>query len=226
MLTTRLWMGTVLVLVAVACWPSTNTWPVVSVPACVSDRRGATGMQGTGRPAWTSRSPQVASCFASVTLLSVGNWLVHWQQLRPFDPWFLLLVGFVAIVLAVTVIEMTQFHGPGRSMERMGLTWLVVIYLGLLPCFSPVALAASSGTDARQRRPRPGDLRAQVLRHRRLHDGPPDRPSPNDAGPEPKENLEGAVGGLALVVWSPSPLTDWGPCRCCEMTWRWRSASA
>jgi phosphatidate cytidylyltransferase len=136
MLTTRLWMGTLLVLVAVgmlaidqylAPWyPFLFVFQMgVALLACkeVVDLLGP------------SRAPQRISCFAGVAILSAGNWLVHAPQLRPWDPWFLLLAGFVAIVLAGIVIEMAGFHGPGRSMERMALTWLVVIYLGLLPCF-------------------------------------------------------------------------------------------
>jgi phosphatidate cytidylyltransferase len=30
---------------------------------------------------------------------------------------------------------MAGFFGPGRSVERIALTWLIVGYLGLLPCF-------------------------------------------------------------------------------------------
>ena len=72
-------------------------------------------------------------------------------------------------------------------MERMGLTLLISVYLGLLPCF--LAQLRWLAWRQRQRRPGPGDLRSQRLRHRRLLHGPVAGRHPHDAGAQSEEDL-------------------------------------
>ena len=80
-----------------------------------------------------NRRPQVLPCFAGVTLMVVANWTMHGGTRA--EAWVGLLGCFTALYLAVFVWEMAWFVGPDRSMERMALTWFILGYLGLVPCF-------------------------------------------------------------------------------------------
>ena len=46
-----------------------------------------------------------------------------------------LLDIWAAIVLLTFIVEMAAFREPGESINRIELTFLVVAYLGFLPCF-------------------------------------------------------------------------------------------
>jgi phosphatidate cytidylyltransferase len=145
MLQTRLWVGTLLVLLTtgmlildqwLAPWfPFLFVFVlVISLAACqelVALLGSARGTQGT-------------LVYIGVVLLGGGNWWVQvprqygWSS----DPWSLILGIFVALILAVFMWEMATFHLPdqgpnpeGGSIERMARTLWVLAYLGLLPCF-------------------------------------------------------------------------------------------
>lgn len=80
------------------------------------------------------RSPQPLVCYGSVALMGLANWAVHLLG-DGAHAWTGLLGCFVGVLLASFVWEMATFQAPGRSTERMALTWLIVGYLGLLPCY-------------------------------------------------------------------------------------------
>ena len=220
MLTTRLWMGSILVVIAVgmlavdqhlAPWfPFLLVFQVgVALLAC----KELLTLLGP------DRCPHGASCFAGVVLLSVGNWLAHLPHII-IEPWALLLAGFIAIAMTVMVVEMAQFHGPGRSMERIALTWFVVIYLGLLPCcfaqmrwLYPADPAAGSVALALAIFvPKGCDIGAYGTG--RLLGRTPMTPVLS-----PKKTVEGAAGGLALACLIAIAIdhlgTDWA--RLCRM---------
>lgn len=138
MLRTRLWMGAVLVLLAVgmlvldrdlAPW-----YPflyllvlVLSLAACFEL------VQLLGE----AKRPQRAVCFVGVAALATANWLAHLPHTSGIirGPLEWILAIFTAVVLLVFLVEMARFQEPGASVPRMALTLWVVAYLGLLPCF-------------------------------------------------------------------------------------------
>ena len=134
MLTTRLWMGTVLIALAIgmlvfdqrlAPWyPFLFVFQLgLTLAACWE----IIALLGP------NRRPQIVSCLVGVAAMVVANWAV--QGGSRAEAWGGLLGCFTALYLAVFVWEMAWFVSPDRSTERMALTWFIVGYLGLLPCF-------------------------------------------------------------------------------------------
>jgi phosphatidate cytidylyltransferase len=135
MLTTRLWMGTILIGLTVGmlaldqrlapAYPFLFVFQLgLALAACYE----IVALLGP------NRRPQVFTCFAGVTVMVVANWAVHVGD-GVEHAWLGLIGCFTALHLAVLVWEMAWFVAPGRSMERMALTWFILGYLGLLPCF-------------------------------------------------------------------------------------------
>jgi phosphatidate cytidylyltransferase len=77
------------------------------------------------------RAPQIPVCYLGVVILVLANWCL------PSPGYFWpVLVGIQAgFLLVVFLYEMAFYREPGRSVERMAVTWWGVGYLGLLPCF-------------------------------------------------------------------------------------------
>lgn len=135
MLTTRLWMGSLLIVLAVGMLLADEHLPpwypflfVFVVGLALAACRECVLLLGP------ARAPQVPLCYLGVLGLGLANWLVHLPASRP-EPWPWLLAILTGLVLVVFLYEMAQFTGSGRSVERMALTLWVVMYLGLLPCF-------------------------------------------------------------------------------------------
>jgi phosphatidate cytidylyltransferase len=86
-----------------------------------------------------ARVPQSAVCYLGVVILTISNWVIHYAlpaTSHEHAYFWLILIGILAGFLLVTFLyEMATFLAPSRSVERMALTWLVLGYLGLLPCF-------------------------------------------------------------------------------------------
>lgn len=81
-----------------------------------------------------ARSPQAGLAYLGVTTLVLANWLQNLPACRPI--FWTILTGILAgFVIGIFLYEMVTFTEPGRSVERMALTWLIIAYLGLLPCF-------------------------------------------------------------------------------------------
>ena len=101
---------------------------------------------------------------------------------------------------------MAIFREPGELVTRIALTSGCVAYLGLLPSFLvqlrwlPDMAVEQSSRGTRLA----GDLRAEVLRHRRVLHRPALRPAPHDAGAQPEEDLGRPAGGLVLATSSRS----------------------
>jgi phosphatidate cytidylyltransferase len=81
-----------------------------------------------------NRAPQRAVCYLGVVVFVLANWQANCPtcHIRGWPLLFGILAGFLLICF---LYEMAGFFGPGRSVERIALTWLIVGYLGLLPCF-------------------------------------------------------------------------------------------
>jgi phosphatidate cytidylyltransferase len=217
MLATRLWMGSLLIVLAVGMLFLDNRFfvPVfpflwlfqtfVTLIGCVE----LILLLGPGR------RPQVLTSIAGVLVMSAVNWFANqevYYGLRidlMFSPWSGVFGCFVALVLAVFIWEMALYQEDGRSLERIGLTLLILVYLGLLPCFfaqtrwlfaSPargsVALALAIFV------PKGCDIGAyftgRLLGRHRL-----------TPVLSPKKTWEGAVGGLVLAVLVAIALDRW-----------------
>lgn len=137
MLATRLWMGTILVLLTVgmlvldqylAPWfPFLFVFVLgLSFLAC----RELLGLLDVQRPA------QNLVAYVGVLGLGLANWLPHFPPLAGrVEPLGLLLAVLAFVVLLSFCWEMRTFAEPGHSVERMARTVWLVAYLGVLPCF-------------------------------------------------------------------------------------------
>jgi phosphatidate cytidylyltransferase len=202
MLSTRLWMGAILVALTLGMlvgdlylhpfYPFLFVFVVgLTTLAC----REALQLLGD------DRGPQVPTLYAGAVGLGVANWLVHAPGF-PLDGWHALGAIFTGLVLAVFLYEMARFTGPGRSVERMAVTVWLVAYLGLLPCFFaqirwlyPVVemTAGSAGLALAIFVPKGCDIGAYFTG--RLLGRHPMTPVLS-----PKKTWEGAAGGLATAA--------------------------
>lgn len=81
-----------------------------------------------------NRAPQRSVCYLGVIVFVFANWLINYPA--PHTHSWTILIGILAgFLLLAFLYEMAGFFGPGRSVERIALTWLIVGYLGFLPCF-------------------------------------------------------------------------------------------
>jgi phosphatidate cytidylyltransferase len=219
MLRTRLWMGTVLVALAVgmlfvdqqlAPW-----YPFLflllaglALAACFELLHllgPASGLHG-----WF--------CYTAVAALVVANWPAHlpvpgWPSAASAWPW---VVGtLAAVVLGAFLVEMATFREPGGSVTRIALTVWVAGYLGLLPSFfaqlrwlaGPSADGPAYGTAALALAifvPKCGDIGAYTTgRLLGRHKMTPVL--------SPKKTWEGAAGGLAAAVGTAIGIDRLGP---------------
>lgn len=135
MLRTRLWMGAVLVALAVGVLVA-DQWLapwfpflflLLSVLAAIACHELLLLIPEARRPA-----PGI--CYTGVLVLLVFNWLPH---LKPQlgGTWSWVAGIFAALVLGAFLVEMANFQAPGESINRIALTVWLVAYLGLLPSF-------------------------------------------------------------------------------------------
>jgi phosphatidate cytidylyltransferase len=215
MLTTRLWMGAVLIVLTVgmiaidqhlAPWyPFLFVFVVgLGLAAC----RECLGLLGDKRAA------QAPVCYLGVLVLALANWLVHLPAFHA-EAWPWLLAILAGLVLAVFLYEMAHFKGPGRSVERMALTLWVVMYLGLLPCFFAQLRWLKDGSTALALAifvPKSCDIGAYFTgrlfgRHK--------------LAPvlSPKKTWEGAAGGLTAAVLVTAAIDRLGPAALLRENW-------
>lgn len=137
MLTTRLWMGAILVALTAGMLvldPGLAPWfPFLALFVLGLSLAASRELIGLLGP---NRAPLSLLCYIGVLLLGAGNWLVQtpWAREHVGSPWNGLAWIFVALVLAVFLWEMGTFVHAGRSIERMAVTVWILTYLGLLPC--------------------------------------------------------------------------------------------
>jgi phosphatidate cytidylyltransferase len=135
MLKTRLWMGAVLIALTIgmlvgdqhlAPWfPFLFLFQLALSMAACHEMVNLLGGQ---------RAPQKIVCYAGVVVFVLANWLINYPT--PHAHSWTMLIGILAgFVLIVFLYEMAIFTEPGRSVERMAVTWWILGYLGLLPCF-------------------------------------------------------------------------------------------
>ena len=235
MLRTRLWMGTLLIALAIGAvvldqWLTPPWYPFLFVLVLLLALLGChevLHLLGTGR------RPASWLCYTAVTCLVSANWLpVVFAALSPRstvnrDPWTWISAVFAAAVLAAFLAEMAAFHVPGESVARIALAVWIAAYLGLLPSFL-IQLRwprgfERNGVDPRSTTalllaifvPKCGDIGAyfigRLLGRRRM--------APTLS---PKKTWEGASGGVATSVLAAIGIDRLGP----VVRGGWASAAA
>jgi phosphatidate cytidylyltransferase len=139
MLRTRLWMGAVLVLLAVGVlvidqrlepwYPFLFVFVLALVLASCHELLQLLG-PSLRPPGWL--------CYTSVGLLVAANWPAHLlpQAGRAGGlAWAWVLGTFTAVILSAFMVEMATFREPGGSVVRIALTIWATAYLGWLPSF-------------------------------------------------------------------------------------------
>jgi phosphatidate cytidylyltransferase len=88
------------------------------------------------------RRPSTWLCCAAVVCLVLANWPAHvWNGALSesfSDSWRWIAAVLAATLLATLLIAMAHYHEkdePGQFVNQIGLTLLIVLYLGFLPCF-------------------------------------------------------------------------------------------
>ena len=220
MLKTRLWMGAVLIALTIgmlvgdqhlAPWfPFLFLFQFVLTLAACHELVNLLGPQ---------RSPQKMVCYVGVVFFVLANWLVHYPASHP--P-FTLLIGILAgFLLIVFLYEMAIFTEPGRSVERMAITWWMLGYLGLLPCFfAQIRWLAPEHDDNSFRLalaafvPKFCDIGAYVSG--RLFGKHKMTPVLS-----PKKTWEGAIGGLLAGALAATAISRCGPASLLQHDFRW-----
>jgi phosphatidate cytidylyltransferase len=141
MLRTRLWMGTILVSLGVLILIEGNwlaPWfPFLFVSASLALIFGAREFLLLLDPAIR---PHPALCFSGVLAVILANWVAPLREAvsgfpSGLDAWHIVGAVFIAVLIAAFLWEIARFRGPDNITQRIGLTVLVVAYLGLLPSF-------------------------------------------------------------------------------------------
>jgi phosphatidate cytidylyltransferase len=135
MLTTRLWMGAVLIALTIGMlvadqrldpwFPFLFLFQLVLTLAACHEMVNLLGPQ---------RAPQRSVCYVGVVTFVLSNWAINYPTSHAHS-WPLLIGILAGFLLIVFLYEMATFTAPGRSVERMAVTWLILGYLGFLPCF-------------------------------------------------------------------------------------------
>lgn len=215
MLRTRLWMGAILIGLAVgvlvvderfAPWYP-FLFALLVLLAGVACREILHLLPAARRPfGWL--------CYFAVGAVLVANWIVHapalpegWSR----DPWHWIVGVLAGATLAAFLVEMAHFREPGEAVTRIALTLWITCYLGLLPSF--LAELRWQGTSPREQAvglalaifvPKSCDIGAYFTgrflgRHR--------------MAPvlSPKKTWEGAAGGVATAMVVAVGLDRLGP---------------
>src|SRR5216684_2189636 len=133
MLSTRLWMGTILAVLTAGVLvldQSFAPWfPFLFAFLALTAMLGCHELLNL-LPA--EQRPLAWFCYPAVFALILANWPAHlWNR----DAWPWVLGTFVAVVLSAFLAEMATFREPGESVTRIALTLWIATYLGLLPSF-------------------------------------------------------------------------------------------
>jgi len=138
MLRTRLWVGTLLVVLAGGALV-VDQWFAPFYPLLLALVLGLSLAAGAELVQLLSavRRPLPWLCYGGLILLAAANWLAHVPPTEGFcpDPWPWVAGAFAAFVLAAFLVEMATFQEPGTSLTRIALAVWLVAYLGLLPSF-------------------------------------------------------------------------------------------
>ncbi|MBL8797009.1 MAG: phosphatidate cytidylyltransferase [Planctomycetia bacterium] len=215
MLRTRLWMGAILIALAVGVLLVDQRFaPCYPFLLVLVLGLGLLGCHELLHLLGPERRLPARLCYLSVACLVLVNWVAHlWPLAALPDPWSWIAGVFAAVILAAFLTEMSVFEEPGQSVMRVSLTIWIAAYLGLLSCFL-VQLRWLPDPDAVQRGslalaltifvPKMGDTGAYFTG--RLLGRHPMSPVLS-----PKKTWEGAAGGMTLAVVTTILINRLGP---------------
>jgi phosphatidate cytidylyltransferase len=140
MLRTRLWMGSLLIGLAVLLLLERDWFApwypflfVCYLAATVFATRELLGLLPE------AVRPAESLTIGFICLLAGLNWWPAFRATRDAPPglgtWDLILAGLVAGTVVALLREIWRFRGPDRITERVGLTTFTLLYLGVLPSF-------------------------------------------------------------------------------------------
>lgn len=140
MLRTRIWMGTLLIALAVLLLLE-DRWFAPWYPILFCCYIGAILL--ATRELLDLLPADVRPCewltLATVSIVAGFNWWPAFQTTRNSPPglevWDLIGICVLAGFLVAFIREMWLFQGPNRIVIRLGLTAFILIYLGVLPSF-------------------------------------------------------------------------------------------
>lgn len=140
MLRTRLWMGTLLIALAIVLLLE-DRWFAPWYPVLYVCYVGAILL--ATRELLDLLPPDIRPCewltMTSLILVAAGNWWPAFQATRNVHPglevWDVIGLFILASYLAAFIREMWLFRGPDRIVVRLGLVAFILSYLGALPCF-------------------------------------------------------------------------------------------
>lgn len=151
-------------------------------------------------------------CYVGVTAVILANWPAHLLGGQPM-PWTWATLTFAGVVLAAFLVEMVSFEQPGESVQRIALVVWTVAYVALLASFF-VQLRWLPDPDNRHRGtlalalaifvPKMGDTGAYFTgRLLGRHKMAPVL--------SPKKTWEGAAGGMVAAVLTALAINAVGP---------------
>lgn len=125
MLKTRLWMGSILILLTVGMLlVDQHLAPWYPFLFVFQVGLGLLGCLELIHLLGPERAPQKATCIAGVVLIGVANWAGHHPQLDG-GPWLWILGTLAAVNLLIFFVEMATFTGPNRCVAQQ--RWLFAL---------------------------------------------------------------------------------------------------
>jgi len=140
MLRTRLWMGSLLIALAVLILLE-HQWFAPWFPFLFVCYLAATVFAARELLNLIPEDvrPDAGLTLGCIAVLAVFSWwpavVASGNDLVVLDTWDLVLAGVVGGTLAAVLREIARFRGPDRIVERVALTAFTLIYLGVLPSF-------------------------------------------------------------------------------------------
>jgi len=205
MLRTRLWMGALLILLALGVLGFDNrlapVYPLLLVLLLILSAAASYELTSLLDPV---RRPNPFPTTLAVWLVLISNWLPHFLSVEhPWlghDPWHWVLAAMVVALLCAFLYEMATFRDAATSVERIALMFCSVAYLGFLASFFAqlrwLGATPANGTCALLLAifvPKCGDIGAYFAGRRFGR-------RPMAPVFSPKKTWEGASGGVAASV--------------------------
>jgi len=140
MLRTRLWMGSLLIALAVLILLE-HQWFAPWFPFLFVCYLAATVFAARELLNLIPEDvrPDAGLTLGCIAVLAVFSWwpavVASGNDLVVLDTWDLVLAGVVGGTLAAVLREVARFRGPDRIVERVALTAFTLVYLGVLPSF-------------------------------------------------------------------------------------------